>query len=225
MNQSKQYPKPTNEHIIPPQHIMIKTTLFSISAAVAMIGMAQASLVTLSGVGRNGPVVMTSGGSTVANGLIRVGQLTGDPADATIAAIDAVFEEFGTDNTSGTGLAGATVSNPAGTPFNNNQIYVWIFENDNSDPGQEHGLFSVADPNAPDSGPNWFFPVHTGTGTDGVTVQWAAVLNDGSTQWTPGAGFDPAGNGSLILAPVIPEPSSALLAGLVGAFFAFRRRR
>ncbi|MFT5106367.1 MAG: hypothetical protein ACI9UA_001990 [Pseudoalteromonas tetraodonis] len=202
---------------------MIKTLSLSITVAVSMAAVAQASIITLSA-GRTGPLVITSAdGSAVSSGLVRIGTLTGAPASPAVADIDAVFSEFGTATTSATGGLGTTVSNPAGTPFDGQQVYIWVFSGSDMS-SAEHAVFTVADKDAPDAGDPWTFAAHTGTGTDGGTVTLSALLTGADTSITPGVSFSSASGGRLILTPV-PEPSGALLAGLGCALIAFRRRR
>lgn len=203
---------------------MIKTTLLSVTAILGLVAAAQASIVTLSA-GRTGPLVITSGGSPVSGGLVRVGTLSGAPAGNSIDDINAVFREFGTSVTSATGGLGASVSNPAGTPFDNQKIYVWVFSGADAASSAEHGVFSVVNAANPGSGNPWTFPMHTGTGTDANTITLGALLTNGDSSVTPGIMFDSqTAGGRLVLTPV-PEPSGALLAGLAGALIAFRRRR
>lgn len=198
---------------------MIKTTLFSITAAMALATAANASIVTMSA-GFTGPFAFESDGVTrVDTGLMRIGTLTGTPAGDSIADIEAVFSEFGTQFTSATGGLGGTVSNAAGTPFNDQKIHIWIFNTGSVTPDSEHGLFTVIDENAPATGEPWVYPVHTGSGTDSVTISLSALSS--ALVIPSGAGVR---DGNLILAP-IPEPSGALLAGLAGMLLVFRRRR
>lgn len=203
---------------------MIKTTLFSISTALALVAAGQASTVVLAG-GRTGPVVTDSAGATVAGGLVRIGTLTGAPASNSLSDIDAVFSEFATAATSAAGLLGSTSSNAAGGAFDGQQIYLWVFNAASMGSASQHGVFTPGDPNAPVAGAAWIYPVHTGTGSDNATVSLNALLNGGADlSVTPGIVIDSASGGKLALTP-IPEPSGALLAGLAGLAIAFRRRR
>lgn len=197
---------------------MIKTTLLSITAAMALATGANASLVVLSA-GFGGPFAFTSGGDRVNSGLIRVGTVApaADFGDFSIGAIDTVFMEFGTATTTASGGLGNTISNANGTPFNDQQIYIWIFGEGTA--SGEHGLFTVADPANPAAGSDWFFPTHTGAGTDSVTITLSSIVSDGNLI-VPGTSA--AGN-AITLA--VPEPSGVLLAGLAGMFLVFRRRR
>lgn len=200
---------------------MIKTTLLSITAAMALATAANASIVTLSA-GFAGPFAFESDGATrVNNGLMRIGTLTDVPASDAIADIDAVFSEFGTATTSATGGLGNSISNPAGTPFNDQAIYIWIFDTGSVTPESQHGLYTVLDPAAPGTGNPWLYPTHTGSGTDSVTISLSALVSNGLVI-PPGAGVR---DGNLILAPAIPEPSGAMLAGLAGMLLVLRRRR
>ena len=148
---------------------------------MALATAANASIVTLSA-GFAGPFAFQSDGvSRVNRGLIRVGTVP-DGADfggASIAAIDAVFQEFGTATTSANGGLGNSVSNPAGTPFNGEQIYIWIFNEPTLEAATEHGLYTIMDRDDPSRGSPWVFPNHTGLGTDSVTISLAAIINEG----------------------------------------------
>ena len=206
---------------------MIKTSLLSITAVLGLATIGNASIVTLSG-GRTGPLVITSAsGDPVAAGLVRVGTLSGAPASDSVDDIDAVFAEFATGVTAADGKLGQTFNNASAAAFNNQQIYVWVFNTATTAPaaGQEHGVFTLVNGDDTGAGTDWFFPVHTGSGTDSVTVTLAALFTDGDTSVTPGIGLDAANGGGLTLVPVIPEPSGALLAGLAGMLLVFRRRR
>ena len=199
---------------------MIKTTLFSITAAMALATAANASIVTMSAC-FTVPFAFESDGVTrVDTGLMRIGTLTGTPASDSIADIEAVFSEFGTQFTSATGGLGGTVSNASGTPFNDQKIHIWIFNTGSVTPESEQGLFTVIDENAPASGEPWVYPVHTGSGTDSVTISLSALSS--ALVIPSGAGVR---DGNLILAPAIPEPSGAMLAGLAGMLLVLRRRR
>lgn len=198
---------------------MIKTTLLSITAAMALATGANASLVVLSA-GFGGPFAFTPDGNRVDTGLIRVGTVApaADLGDASIGAIDAVFEEFGTATTTASGGLGNTISNPAGTPFNDQQIYIWIFDGATPETSGAHGLFTVEDPAAPTAGSPWFYPTHTGAGTDSVTISLSSIINGGRLL-VPGT----TASGNAIT--LVPEPSGVLLAGLAGMLLVFRRRR
>jgi len=204
---------------------MIKTTLLSMGAALTLASIGQASVVTLSG-SRTGPLVLTSSdGNAVAGGLIRLGTLSGAPASSSVDDINAVFQEFATGNTSGTGALGQTFNNAAASPFDGQQVYIWVFDTADGVNPAEHGVFTVQDPNNPGDGSPWVYPTHTGSGTDAVTLTLGALTGgSGDASITPGIEFTADNGGRLTLTPV-PEPSGALLAGLAGMLIAFRRRR
>ena len=186
---------------------------------MALATAANATIINLSA-GFTGPFAVQSDTTTrVDTGLTRLGTLTGAPASTSIADIEAVFVEFGTGATTGTGGIGGTYSNGDAGSFNDQQVYFWVFDGADTGSSTEHGLFSVADPDAPASGDNWRYPVHTGSGTDSATLALSAVVQGGDfvVGRTDGS--------NLVLAPIIPEPSGALLAGLAGALLVFRRRR
>jgi len=206
---------------------MIRTAILSICAALSLASIAQASVVTLSG-GRDGPVVIFEPGGVphgpgevLDGGLIRLGTLTNSPSHSGIRGIDAVFQEFATGFTHSNGTLSQTFNNASASEFDGDQIYIWVFNTDSAETATSHGLFSVADPFSPTTGNPWLFPNHTGSGTDSTTISLGALLDEGSTYWTP-ARIDPADGGRLIL---VPESSSGLLAGIAGILIAFRRRR
>lgn len=200
---------------------MIKTTLFSVAAALTFASVSQASIVTLSGT-RTGPLVVNfGGGAPVSGGLVRLGTLSGAPASNAVADIDAVFNEFATGFTAADGKLGQTFNNAAAASFNGQQVYIWVFDTATQGAATQQAMLTVADPNAPDAGNAWVYPTHTGSGTDSATLTLGALLTGADTSVTPGVVF---GANNIQLAP-IPEPSGALLAGLAGVLIAFRRRR
>ena len=88
------------------------------------------------------------------------GQRSGclDASGVESADIDAAFIEFGTYETSQNGFPGRTVNNASASPFDNQQIYVWIFNTPTQAAASEHGLFTVTNASMPDAGNPWTFP-------------------------------------------------------------------
>ena len=130
---------------------MIKTTILSLGAAMALVTVGQASVLTLSG-GRTGPLVITAAdGTPVSGGLVRVGTLSGAPASPSVDDIGAVFQEFATGQTAAGGRLGQTFINGAAAAFNNQQVFVWVFDTDDANTAAEHGIFTVVDPANPAS--------------------------------------------------------------------------
>lgn len=204
---------------------MIKTTLFSITGALALAVTAQATTVTLSA-GFSGPFVEKIDGTRVNGGLVLLGTMTDAQRDSLSAGslsadVDAVFAEFGTRNSSATGSIAGSFTNVGANAgdFDGKQIYIWVF-NGTDKTSAEHALFTVANPAAPGTGNPWLFPANLGGVGDGTTISVAALLAN-SNNGVPRA---IAGN-NLRLVPAVPEPSGALLAGLAGAALLFRRRR
>ena len=211
---------------IPPQHIMIKTSLFSLLTVLGIASVAQASFVTLTSTGRSGPIALDSGLVAVDTGLVRLGTVSAAPASGSFDDIAAVFAEYGTGET-GTGAQagffGQTINNAGGTSdFDNDQIYIWIFDGDTANASTENGLFSLVDADAP--AVPWRFPVQTGTGTDGVSIVLADLF-DGNGAASDGSQIDSQTVGGRVILAPIPEPSGAMLAALGGVFLVFRRRR
>ena len=204
---------------------MIKTTVFSLSTALALTVAAQATTVSLSA-GFTGPFVEDSDGVRVNGGLMLLGHIdaaglaTIDPS-SDIAAITAVFQEFGTANTNAQGSPASSFTNvtPAADGFNDKQIYLWILDTDSKATATEHGLYTVADPTAPATGNNWIYPVNAGGVGDSTSISVAALI-DG-----PAAGLPGGSEGRNLRLMVIPEPSGAMLAGVAGLALLFRRRR
>lgn len=204
---------------------MIKTTVFSLSTALALTVAAQATTVTLSA-GFAGPFVENADGSRVNGGLTLLGHISdADMMTLTptsdIGAIEAVFQEFGTRLTSATGGLAGSYTNVTGAAdgFNGQQIYLWILNTDSKGTATEQGLYTVADANAPTAGNAWIYPVNAGGVGDSTTIQVSALI-DGPKAGLPGGSAER--NLRLV---VIPEPSGAMLAGLAGMALLFRRRR
>lgn len=202
---------------------MIKKSLLVITAAISFTSAAQATSILLAS-SRSSPTVVTSADATVAGGLIRVGMisdLAGISPASSFDEIAAVFTEFGTGVTSDVGRPGgnpAIADQATATPFNGQQVYIWVFSDGAGDAGSaQHGLFTnnAAPPSAGDP---WQFPAF-GPPTDGATLSMVALSQQGVALI---GGLE---DGKIILAPTIPEPSGALLAGLAGMVFLFRRRR
>jgi len=205
--------------------MMTKKTLFSISTALALTVSAQATTVSLSA-GFTGPFIENSDGSRVNGGLMLLGTITdaavaGLNTGSDIASIMAVFQEFGTRNTSATGGLAGSVTNvsAAADAFNGQQIYLWVLNTGDKGTATEHALLTVADKANPSAGDDWVFPTNAGGVGDGNAIAMSALIA-GRNQLLPGGT-----NGNNLRLVLVPEPSGAMLAGLAGLALMFRRRR
>ena len=104
--------------------------------------------------------------------------------------------------------------------FNQQQIYVWIFDSPEIATATEHAFFTNLNP-TPANGDAWEYPTHTGTGSDAVVLDLRTLYTEGDAQFTPGVVFQQSTNE--IILTTIPEPSSSLL--VAGAALVLLRRR
>ena len=201
---------------------MIKTTFFSLAAAAAMTTLSSATILNLAG----DAMPRTPGGDFIPNGLVRIGTLNGDPVDAMVASIEAQFAEFGTSAITAPPsftpnvFAGSTSRNDGN--FDDQQVYIWVFDKPTVAESDFHALFTVNDPDNPGEGDGWRFETHIGNGTDSRTLTInAATLANADLSVTTDASVD----GAFLNLQRIPEPSGALLAGFAGMVLMLRRRR
>lgn len=198
----------------------LTTSVFGVLAALALS--AQAATVSVGNLPGNVPVpIVGTDGATLASGSVAIGIFSQDPSGMDIPAVKAAFQQFGTSVSMGfNGLAGLyqnTVTSAVadGGPFAGQAVYTVI--GDGADIASsnglmvfDHGFSFVADPGAtPDA-------IIT-AGGNLVLGSVAAGVDIGGS---PFDGFQLAGDA----APIIPEPSSALL-GLLGLSFVCLRRR
>jgi hypothetical protein len=182
--------------------------------------------------------------TTITTGIALVGTFTSEaftfnPAlsiSANVAAITTAggWTQFAApatmaiNGTGKVGTAGITDNTAAATAFNNQPLYLWVFNAATPGAATEMGIFRATTATVP-----WTFPVNGFGVSDNPTISstsiaaptLVAIGNTGSTTTGAGTTVDP---GKLILAKPVPEPSTLALGGLAGLGMLssrWRRRR
>lgn len=198
----------------------MKHFISSALISVGLLASASATSVTLGGLNAQ---FVTSTGAALPNGsLVRIGTM-----DTAVGLSS--FVEWGTTSittiASRPGRVGLATVNGASddAAFNNKPIYLWVYNSATASSTVDQAVFR-----ADAATPAWTFPVDGATATVAISSQAIdfARSPDGFTAPSiAGAGTSSTNVKVLTLGAVVPEPSGAILLGMVSLLGLVRRRR
>lgn len=203
----------------------IKSTIIAFGVATAA---ANASTVSISALVDYG-LANSSGSELSSSSLIKVGYFDtiqdSNLSSSSFAALEADFQEFGS---AFTGTGNATGFNQHfdisivadSTGFENDNIYVWVFDGTTVNNSSSHGVFSFTE-NFPNQGgnPNSIALSFEMTPPNSTVSSHIGGFGSNTSSATGGALYE------MTAIAAVPEPSSTALLGLGSVALLLRRRR